>query len=65
MDGAEYGRYDDQFVIATFDNAPTADSELYGKLEKTIRDAHESQVRCVRWHGFGDVLKTFYSLVYK
>ncbi|KAM7476005.1 hypothetical protein LguiB_023248 [Lonicera macranthoides] len=39
----DFERYDDQFVIATFDNAPTADSELYGKLEKTVRDAHESQ----------------------
>ncbi|KAI8544508.1 hypothetical protein RHMOL_Rhmol08G0302600 [Rhododendron molle] len=39
----DFERYDDQFVIATFDSAPTADSELYSKLDKSVRDAHESQ----------------------
>lgn len=37
-------RYDDQFVVANFDSAPTADSEIYNKLERRARDAHESQV---------------------
>ncbi|KAK2971129.1 hypothetical protein RJ640_008553 [Escallonia rubra] len=36
-------RYDDQFVVATFDSAPTADSEIYSKFEKPVRDAHECQ----------------------
>ncbi|KAG5537783.1 hypothetical protein RHGRI_025030 [Rhododendron griersonianum] len=39
----DFERYDDQFVVATFDSAPTADSELYSKLDKSVRDAHESQ----------------------
>ncbi|KAK3018920.1 hypothetical protein RJ639_003517 [Escallonia herrerae] len=39
----DFDRYDDQFVVATFDSAPTADSEIYSKLEKPVRDAHESQ----------------------
>jgi len=39
----DFDRYDDQFVVATFDSAPTADSELYSKLDKSVRDAHESQ----------------------
>ncbi|KAL3528689.1 hypothetical protein ACH5RR_008011 [Cinchona calisaya] len=38
-----FDRYDDQFVVANFDNAPTADSEIYSKLDKHIRDGHESQ----------------------
>ncbi|KAF3658912.1 Protein PAF1 -like protein [Capsicum annuum] len=33
----------DQFVLANFDSAPTADSETYNKLDKTVRDACESQ----------------------
>ncbi|MED6138519.1 Protein PAF1 [Stylosanthes scabra] len=40
----DFDRYDDQFVVAAFDNAPTADSENYNKLDKSTRDAHESQV---------------------
>ena len=27
-----------------FDNAPTADSEIYSKLDRSVCDAHESQV---------------------
>lgn len=27
-----------------FDSAPTADSEIYSKLDHSVRDAHESQV---------------------
>lgn len=37
-------RYDEQFVVANFDSAPTADSELFGKLDPSIRDEHESRV---------------------
>lgn len=37
-------RYDDQFVVAAFDNAPTVDSEMYTKLDKSVRDDHESRV---------------------
>ncbi|KAI5421790.1 hypothetical protein KIW84_045288 [Lathyrus oleraceus] len=36
-------RYDDQFVLAAFDNAPTADSEMYRKLDKSICDISESR----------------------
>lgn len=42
-----FGRYDDQFVVATFDGAPTADSEIYSKMDKSVRDAHESRVSYV------------------
>lgn len=40
-------RYDDQFVVAAFDNAPTADSEMYAKMNKSVRDAFESKVSYV------------------
>ncbi|EXB74581.1 hypothetical protein L484_026278 [Morus notabilis] len=39
----DFDRYDDQFVLAAFDSAPTADSEVYSKMDQSIRDAHESQ----------------------
>ncbi|KAL4583788.1 hypothetical protein LXL04_008372 [Taraxacum kok-saghyz] len=39
----DFERWDDQFVVATFDGAPTADSESYNKMDKSVRDAHESQ----------------------
>lgn len=39
----DFDRYNDQFVVATFDSAPTADSEIYNKMDKSVRDAHESQ----------------------
>ncbi|KAI4329202.1 hypothetical protein L6164_021492 [Bauhinia variegata] len=39
----DFDRYDDQFVVAAFDNAPTVDSELYNKLDKSIHDEHESR----------------------
>ncbi|PHU24825.1 Protein PAF1 -like protein [Capsicum chinense] len=39
----DFDRYKDQFVLANFDGAPTADSEDYNKLDKTLRDAYESQ----------------------
>lgn len=37
-------RYDDQFVVANFDSAPTADSELYRKLNAADRDEYEHKV---------------------
>ncbi|XP_027334843.1 protein PAF1 homolog [Abrus precatorius] len=39
----DFDRYDEQFVVAAFDNAPTADSEMYAKLDKSVRDAFESK----------------------
>lgn len=39
----DFARYDDSFVVASFDSAPTADSEIYSKLDKAVRDSHESQ----------------------
>ncbi|WJX91963.1 hypothetical protein P8452_73674 [Trifolium repens] len=36
-------RYDDQFVVAAFDNAPTVDSEMYSKMDKSVRDVSESR----------------------
>jgi hypothetical protein len=41
------GRYDDQFVVAAFDNAPTVDSEMYSKMDKSVRDLSESRVSYV------------------
>ncbi|XP_073272841.1 protein PAF1 homolog [Primulina huaijiensis] len=38
-----FERYDDQFVVANFDSAPTADSEIYSKLSAAIREEHESR----------------------
>lgn len=40
-------RYDDQFVVAAFDNAPTIDSEMFSKLGKSVRDISESRVSYV------------------
>lgn len=39
----DFERWNDQFVVATFDGAPTTDSESYNKMEKSVRDAHEAQ----------------------
>ncbi|KAF2301144.1 hypothetical protein GH714_020380 [Hevea brasiliensis] len=39
----DFDRYKDKFVSVTFDNAPTADSETYSKLDQSVRDACESQ----------------------
>ncbi|KAK7261770.1 hypothetical protein RIF29_28089 [Crotalaria pallida] len=36
-------RKNDQFVIAAFDNAPSMDSEVFSKLDKPVRDGHESR----------------------
>lgn len=43
----DFHRWDDQFVVATFDGPPTVDSESYNKMDKSVRDAHEAQVCCV------------------
>nr|XP_043636410.1 protein PAF1 homolog [Erigeron canadensis] len=39
----DFERLGDQFVVATFDGPPTVDSESYNKMDKAVRDAHESQ----------------------
>ncbi|KAD6118666.1 hypothetical protein R6Q59_024864 [Mikania micrantha] len=39
----DFERWDDQFVVATFDGPPTVNSESYSKMDKSVRDAHESQ----------------------
>ncbi|KAG1359348.1 putative protein PAF1 [Cocos nucifera] len=39
----DFDRYDDRFVMLTFDGDPTADAEQYNKLDRSIRDEHESQ----------------------
>ncbi|KAB2620559.1 RNA polymerase II-associated factor 1-like protein, partial [Pyrus ussuriensis x Pyrus communis] len=39
----DFDRYDDQFVLAAFDGAPTADSEIYSKLDQSVHDAYESR----------------------
>ncbi|CAK8560254.1 unnamed protein product [Lathyrus sativus] len=36
-------RYKNPFVVAAFDNAPTADSEMYRKLDKSLCDISESR----------------------
>ncbi|XP_050235076.1 protein PAF1 homolog [Mercurialis annua] len=38
-----FERYDDKFVSVAFDNAPTADSEIYSKLNPSVREACESR----------------------
>ncbi|GLT65915.1 hypothetical protein SLA2020_383150 [Shorea laevis] len=39
----DFDREIDQFVLVSFDNAPTADSEIYGKLDSPTRDKHETK----------------------
>ncbi|PKU86137.1 protein PAF1 homolog [Dendrobium catenatum] len=39
----DFERYDDRFVLASFDGEPTADVEMYNKLDRSMRDDHESQ----------------------
>lgn len=39
-----FARYEDQFVMVNFDGDPTADSEQYNKLDRSIRNELESQV---------------------
>ncbi|XP_021749609.1 protein PAF1 homolog [Chenopodium quinoa] len=38
-----FDRYDDQFVVANFDGEPTADSELFSKMHKSVRKDIESK----------------------
>lgn len=40
-----FNRYNDEFVFVAFDSAPTVDSEIYSKMDPSVRDAHESQVK--------------------
>ncbi|GFP85662.1 RNA polymerase ii-associated factor 1 homolog [Phtheirospermum japonicum] len=37
----DFDRYEDQFVVANFGNAPTADSDIYRKLSAADRDEFE------------------------
>lgn len=37
-------RYEDNFLVATFDSAPTVDSEIYRKLSAADRDEFEQKV---------------------
>ncbi|KAK8965623.1 hypothetical protein KSP40_PGU021686 [Platanthera guangdongensis] len=39
----DFDRYDDKFVMVSFDSEPTADAEMYNKLDKSVRDEHASQ----------------------
>ncbi|KAK4482010.1 hypothetical protein RD792_012926 [Penstemon davidsonii] len=38
-----FDRYNDQFVVANFDSAPTVDSEIFSKLNAEDRDEHEKR----------------------
>lgn len=38
-----FDRYDDQFIVASFDGEPTADSEMFNKMHKSVRENHESR----------------------
>lgn len=33
-----FDRYDDQFVVANFDGEPTADAEMFSKMNKSVRE---------------------------
>ncbi|XP_042034316.1 protein PAF1 homolog [Salvia splendens] len=39
----DFNRYEDHFVVATFDSAPTVDSEIYRKLTAADRDEYEQK----------------------
>ncbi|GLT49017.1 hypothetical protein SLA2020_226030 [Shorea laevis] len=39
----DFDRENDQFVLVSFDNAPMADLEIYGKLKSSVRDDHEAK----------------------
>uniref|UniRef100_A0ACD5ZXE4 Uncharacterized protein n=1 Tax=Avena sativa TaxID=4498 RepID=A0ACD5ZXE4_AVESA len=39
----DFDRYDDPFVMVNFDGDPTADSEQFNKLERSVRDECESR----------------------
>lgn len=38
-----FDRYDDQFLVANFDGEPTADAEMFSKLNNSIREHVESK----------------------
>ncbi|CAA6659867.1 unnamed protein product [Spirodela intermedia] len=39
----DFDRYEDKFVTVSFDGDPTADNELFKKLDKSTRDEHEAK----------------------
>lgn len=39
----DFDRFEDQFITASFDSAPTADSEMFSKLNEAVRNEHESK----------------------
>eukprot|EP00258_Populus_trichocarpa_P027445 XP_024443464.1 protein PAF1 homolog [Populus trichocarpa] len=39
----DFDRYEDKFVTATFDGAPTVDAENYNKFDSSDREAYESR----------------------
>ncbi|KAK1327196.1 hypothetical protein QJS10_CPA01g00522 [Acorus calamus] len=39
----DFERYDDRFVTVAFDNDPTADCEIFNKVDRSVRDESESQ----------------------
>ncbi|PIN08057.1 putative RNA polymerase II regulator [Handroanthus impetiginosus] len=39
----DFDRFDDQYVVANFDSAPTADSEMYRKLDEADRSEYENR----------------------
>ncbi|XP_041995124.1 protein PAF1 homolog [Salvia splendens] len=39
----DFDRYEDHFVVATFDSAPTVDSEIYRKLTAADREEYEQK----------------------
>lgn len=49
----DFDRYDDLFVLSSFDNDPTADSEAYSKLDRSARDELESQAIMKSFVGAG------------
>ncbi|KAL3735912.1 hypothetical protein ACJRO7_024954 [Eucalyptus globulus] len=49
----DFDRYDDQFILASFDNDPTADSEVYSKLEQSARDEYEAKAIMKSYEAIG------------
>ncbi|MQL86103.1 hypothetical protein Taro_018632 [Colocasia esculenta] len=39
----DFDRYEDKFVTVAFDGDPTADAELFNRLDRSIRDEHEAK----------------------
>ncbi|MCL7040056.1 hypothetical protein MKW94_013033 [Papaver nudicaule] len=49
----DFDRSNDKFVMATFDGEPTADTEVFSKLDKNTREVHESQAIMKSYTGVG------------